>query len=132
MFAHILKYFLCWFPMLLIAIINGSARDLWYKKYVGELAGHQISTISLIILFGFYIHFVITKFPPTSGRQAVYIGLLWLLLTLLFEFGFGRFRGNSWEKLLGDYNILKGRIWPLILIWTAIAPYIFYKMVRHP
>ena len=125
-----LKYFLCWFPMLLIAVINGTARDLWYKKYIGELPGHQISTISLIILFGFYIWFVINKFPPNSGKQAILIGLLWLTLTLLFEFSFGRIRGNSWAKLLEDYNILKGHIWILILIWTTIAPYIFFKIVR--
>ena len=126
-----LKYFLCWFPMLLIAVINGTARDLWYKKYFGELTGHQISTISLIILFGFYIWFVINKFSPDSGIQALYIGLLWLMLTLLFEFGFGRIRGNSWSKLLEDYNIMKGRIWILILIWTTIAPYIFFRIARH-
>jgi len=126
-----MKYFLCWFPMLLLAVLNGAARDLWYKKLTGELAAHQISTISLIILFGFYIWFVINKFPPQSGRQAIYIGLLWLVLTLLFEFGFGRFRGNSWGKLLEDYNILKGRIWVLILLWTTFAPYILFKISRQ-
>jgi hypothetical protein len=125
------KYFLCWFPMLLIAVLNGTARDLGYKKYVGELTGHQVSTVSLIILFGFYIWLVINKFPPDSGRQAVYIGLLWLTLTVVFEFGFGLLRGNSWVKLLSDYNILKGRIWVLILVWTTIAPYIFYRLHKH-
>ena len=125
------RYFLCWFPMLLLAVINGTARDLWYKKYIGELPAHQVSTISLIILFGFYIWFVIHQFPPASGRQAIYIGLLWLTLTLVFEFGFGRMRGNSWEKLLADYNILQGRIWILILIWTTIAPYLFFKIGRN-
>jgi hypothetical protein len=113
--------------MLLLAIINGTARDLWYKKFTGELLGHQISTISLIVLFGFYVFFVLKQFPARSGRQAFYIGLLWLVLTLIFEFGFGRLRGSSWKKLLADYNIFKGRLWLLILIWTTIAPYMFYQ-----
>jgi len=123
-----LKYFLCWFPMLLIAVINGAGIDFWYKKYTGELPGHQISTNSLIVLFGFYIWLVINKLPPNSGQQAISIGLLWLMLTLLFEFGFGLMRGNSWTKLLGDYNILNGHIWILIPIWITIAPYMFYKI----
>ena len=123
-----LKYFLCWFPMLIIAILNGGARDLWYKKYTGELLGHQTSTVSLIILFGFYIWFVIDKLPPKDDRQAISIGLLWLVLTLIFEFGFGRVQGNSWAKILSDYNILKGRIWTLILLWTTIAPYLFFRI----
>ena len=116
--------------MLFIAVLNGTARDLWYRKYVGELAAHQISTVSLIIFLGLYNAFVIKKLPPASGRQAIYIGLFWLILTLMFEFGFGRLRGNSWTKLLGDYNILKGRLWILIPIWTTIAPYFFFKIKR--
>lgn len=122
------KYFLCWFPLLIIAVFNGALRDLWYKKYTGELLGHQISTISLIVLFGFYIWLVIDKLPPNSGQQAIFIGLLWLILTLLFAFGFGRIRGNSWAKLLSDYNVLNGHIWILIPIWTTIAPYVFFKI----
>ncbi len=125
------KYLLFWFPMLILAVINGTARDLWYKKYVGELAGHQISTISLILLFGFYIYFVITKFPPGSATQSFFIGFCWLILTLAFEFGFGRWRGNSWSRLLEDYNILQGRIWILIPIWISIAPYFFYKITKQ-
>lgn len=114
--------------MLIIAVVNGAARDLWYKKNTGELLGHQISTISLIILFGFYIYLVIDKLPPDTEKQAMFIGLLWLILTLIFEFGFGLIRGNSWQKLLSDYNIFKGHIWILILIWTTIAPYLFFKL----
>ncbi len=127
-FITMLKYFLCWFPMLLIAIFNGALRDLWYKKQIGELAAHQISTVTLIIFFAFYVNFVIRKFPPKSEAQAVYIGLLWLTLTLAFEFGFGLARGNALSTLLADYNISKGRLWILIPIWTTIAPYIFYRI----
>jgi hypothetical protein len=114
--------------MLILAIANGSLRDLVYKKYVGELAAHQISTVSLLILFAFYIGFLLKKFPPISGGQAIWIGLFWLTLTLVFEFGFGRLSGNSWEILLEDYDILKGRIWILIPVWIVVAPYFFYKI----
>ncbi len=122
-----LKYFLLWFPMLLLAILNGTARDLWYKKFVGDLTAHQISTFSLILLFGLYIYLMLSISPPHSNSQAILIGIMWLIMTLIFEFGFGRFRGKSWSALFGDYNILKGRIWILIPLWVAIAPYIIYK-----
>lgn len=126
--SHFLKYFLAWFPMLLLAIANGALRDLVYKKYVGELAAHQISTFSLIILFAVYIGFIIKWIPPASANQAMLVGLLWLVLTLAFEFGFGRYRGNSWEKLFADYNLLKGRLWILLPIWVTLAPYVFFKL----
>lgn len=114
--------------MIILAVLNGTARDLWYKRFLGDLTAHQISTVTLIILLGAYIWFIIRKFPPHSSTQALFIGLFWLLMTLLFEFGFGLARGHSLSELLNDYNILKGRIWITIPIWTAIAPYIFYKI----
>lgn len=128
--ALILKYFLCWFPMLLLAICNGALRDMVYKKYTGELPAHQLSTISLILLFAFYIYVVVNKIPIHSVNQAMIIGIMWLMMTLLFEFGFGRIRGNSWAKLLHDYNILEGRIWVLVPLWVLLAPLIFYKFRR--
>ena len=123
-----LKYFLCWFPMLLLAIINGTARDLWYKKYFGEITAHQISTVSLILLFGFYIWLVMKKYPAKSGTQAIYVGLFWLTLTIAFEFGFGLMRGRTLTQLLGEYDIMKGRIWILIPVWVILAPYLFFRI----
>lgn len=123
------KYILAWFPMLLIAILNGTLREA-YKPFTGNLTAHQLSTVTLIIFFSFYIYYVTNKIPLTSGLQALAIGMIWVILTLAFEFGFGRFRGNSWSTLLEDYNLLKGRIWVLIPLWVLIAPYIFYKLKR--
>jgi hypothetical protein len=114
--------------MLLIAIANGALRDLGYKKYAGELLAHQLSTITLIIFFSLYIGYVIHHYPPYSSLQALMIGIFWVAMTLAFEFGFGRWRGNSWTKLLEDYDFLKGRIWVLIPLWVAIAPYVSYKL----
>lgn len=122
-----LKYFLLWFPMLLLAILNGAARDLGYKKLVGELTAHQLSTLSLLLLFAVYIGFVMRYFPPPTVTSTWYVGLLWLVLTLGFEFGFGLYRGTTWAKLLADYNLVQGRVWVLIPIWVTIAPYILYK-----
>jgi hypothetical protein len=125
-----LKYFLLWFPMLLIAIGNGFLREAVIKKWVSELTAHQISTATLLLFFAVYIGFVIKNFAPHSSTQAIFIGVLWLILTLAFEFGFGRWRGNPWEKLLMDYNLLKGRLWVLIPLWVTIAPLLYYRLLR--
>jgi uncharacterized membrane protein len=58
------------------------------------------------------------------------IGIMWLLMILLFEFWFGRIRGNSWAKLLHDYNILEVRTWVLVTLWVLMATLIFYKFRR--
>ena len=124
------KYFLLWFPMLLIAIGNGMLREFVFKKYLSELTAHQLSTGTLTIFFAFYIGFVVQRFPHSSVTHTIFIGLMWLVLTLVFEFGFGRYRGNSWEKLFEDYNLWKGRLWVFIPIWVAVAPYILHRALR--
>jgi hypothetical protein len=46
-----------------------------------------------------------------------------LVLTLAFEFGFGHWvAGKSWSDLLRDYNLLEGRVWPLVPVVTTVAP----------
>jgi hypothetical protein len=124
----LVKYALLWFPMLIIAIMNGFLREFVIKKHVNDLAAHQLSTLTLIIFFAVYIWFVMARFPPGSAGDAMLIGMLWLVLTLVFEFGFGRWRGNSWQTMLADYNLAKGRLWVLIPVWVALAPLLFYKL----
>ena len=117
--------------MVIIAVINGTARDLWYNKYVNELIAKQNSTISLIVFLGVYIFFAIRKYPPESESQSIIIGLIWVFLTLIFEFSFGLYRGKTLNHLLNEYNIIKGNLWMLIPIWTILAPYLFFKLLQN-
>lgn len=123
------KYILAWFPMILIAIANGLFREKFLTNHFKELQAHQISTASMIVLFGFYVWILFKIWFPISTNQTFYIGLIWLLLTVCFEFLFGHYvAGQSWNKLLLDYNFLQGRLWVLVLIWVTFAPYIIYRI----
>ena len=53
----------------------------------------------------------------------------WVALTLAFEFLAGHYLfHNPWDKLLADYDVWHGRIWPLVPIVTLLAPVIAYRM----
>ena len=121
-------YILWWFAFPFVAIFNATIRELIYKKPLGDLAAHQISTVTGIVLFGILFYFIFRKWKIESVKHAILIGLIWLGLTILFEFGFGHYiMGNSWQKLLHDYNIAEGRVWILFLVWITAAPFVFYK-----
>jgi hypothetical protein len=124
-------YCLAWFPMVAIAVANGLLRDLVYGRRMAELRAHQLSTLLGIVLLGLYIWAVMQRWPPISGGQAGRVGLLWFILTVGFEFGFGHYvAGHSWKRLRQNYNLMAGRVWPFILVWVAVAPYVFY-LVRQ-
>lgn len=123
------KYILGWFGLFIVAMINGGLRDALYKSVVGELAAHQISTLTGIILFGLVIWWMTRMWQIASSRQAWTIGLIWLVMTVAFEFLFFHYvTGHSWNELLNNYNIVEGRVWVLVLLWTLVAPYVFWRM----
>lgn len=123
------KYILLWFPMIVIAILNGALRQGIYVTFLDNLAAHQLSVVSGILFFAIYIWIITRKWKIKSSKESIQIGLIWLLMTIVFEFLFGHFvMGHSWEKLFYDYNILEGRLWMVVLIWITISPFIFYRM----
>jgi hypothetical protein len=128
----IVKYLLFWLVLAIVAIANGVIRQTTYGKVVPELAAHQISTIVAILTTGAVVWGLSRIWPLDSSGQAWTIGILWLLLTIVFEFGFGHFvAGHSWARLLADYNLLNGRVWLLFLIWVAVMPLVFYTWAQH-
>jgi hypothetical protein len=125
------KYLAAWCVMLLVSIVNGAVRDLTYGKSMDELAAHQLSSGSCIILLGILIWWFVRLYPPSSGREAIRAGLLWLGLTVVFEFAFFHYvTGHTWAELRGNYNIFRGRTWVAVLAWVTIAPYVFFRL-RH-
>jgi hypothetical protein len=97
-----------------------------------ELRAHQLSTLIGSGLIGLFIWLVIRKWPPSSGRQALQIGLVWLLLTVAFEFFMGlALAQKPLVQVLHDYNLLAGRVWVLLLAWIAFAPW-FFSRLRKP
>ena len=126
---NVLIYALSWIGMVAIAILNGVVREKAYGQFMGELHAHQLSTLIGLLLFGAYIWILTGTFPIESSTQALTIGGIWLIMTIIFEFVFGHFvMGHTWSRLFHDYSILKGRLWSLVLIWTAAAPYVFYRI----
>jgi hypothetical protein len=125
----IARYFLVRFLLATVAIANGVIRQTTYGKAVSDLAAHQISTATAVLATGAVVWFVHRVWAIESASQAWSIGLLWLIMTIAFEFGFGHFvAGHSWASLLADYNLFNGRVWCLFLIWMTIMPFVIFRL----
>ena len=117
------RWRLAWLGGPVIGIANGVTRELVYKDAVGDLAAHQLSTVSALGLFAGYFWWLQRRYPLADDRAALRVGGFWLGLTVLFEFGFGRaVDGKSWEELIADYDLTAGRLWTLVLAWLALGP----------
>jgi hypothetical protein len=128
-----LKYLFAWFGMVIIAVANGTLRQFALLPFFGELPAHQISSVALITLLLFYLLVLARRWTIGSSREAWLIGLMWLALTVGFEFGFGHFiAGQPWSRLLHDFNIVEGRLWSLVLLAILVGPYVVYRAFVPP
>ncbi len=120
-----------WFLFMVIAIINAITREAVYRPVVGELAAHQVSTFIFVALILSVTYLTFRSLDVRlKASDALLTGSIWLVMTVAFEFIAGHYIfGNPWEKLLADYNILKGRVWSLVLLTTFVAPYITSRLV---
>jgi hypothetical protein len=128
----VFKYLLAWLPMVPLAVLNGVLRETTYGRHLPELAAHQLSTLTAVVVLGVYVGFIVRRWPFASFAQAFAAGGLWVVATVLFECLFGRLvMGLTWARLLHDYDISQGRVWALFLLWLLIAPVLFHAVGRR-
>jgi hypothetical protein len=120
------RAFDAWLVILLVAFVNGGIREALIIPRTGDATGHVISTIMLCVAILVVCRLLIGWINPATARDSWRIGAMWLALTLAFEFLAGHYLfGTPWRGLLADYDILRGRVWVLVLVTTALAPWLF-------
>lgn len=119
----ILKASLAWLVILVLAVANGALREALLIPSLGK-SGAFVSSgliLSLLIVLAAYV-FVRSR-PGLTAAQGLHVGLTWLVLTLAFEFGFGRYaQHKSWAELRDAYTFQDGNIWPIVLLVTLLSP----------
>lgn len=123
------RLIMVWLALVVGAILNGTFRVAVLIPEFGDATAHILSSLMLsaIILVITYVTFPLLRI--TTAAAAWRAGLIWLLLTLLFEFGFGHFiAGKPWSVLVEDYNVAAGRIWVLIVVVTASSPRLILRL----
>jgi len=119
-----------WLLLVALAIANGALREGLLTPRFGPGAAHVASTLLLSAVILAVASATIRWIGPRSSGDAWRVGFLWLALVLAFEFGFGwAISDKSFAELLGDYDLSRGRIWPLVPIVTALAPRIAARIV---
>jgi hypothetical protein len=119
-----------WLVMLVAAFINGAIRELLIVPQVGEQVGHFLSVFVLSgVIFGITYLFI-RALGPLPARMLLGVGLFWLVLSLLFEFGFFHYVMHApWSKLLADYNIFRGRLLSVVWLTMLFAPLLCGKLL---
>jgi hypothetical protein len=127
------RWVAAWLGGAAIGVANGMAREATYGKRLSGFGAHQISVATALAAFALRFSQLQRRWPLATHDEALWVGRIWLTLTVLFEFGFGRVVAKqSWRDLLADYNLARGRTWSLVLLWLWRGPAIIQaRDVRH-
>jgi len=122
-----------WFVFLVIAFGVGAVREGLLRPRIGEPRAHVIGTLIAISLMMLVTYAFIRQIHEScSISDLILIGVIWLIMTVAFEFGFFHYvMGKPWETLLVDYNVLRGRIWVLVLATVLLGQIIVGTLVSR-
>ncbi|HEX7249795.1 MAG TPA: hypothetical protein VF262_05355 [Burkholderiales bacterium] len=118
-----MKSLLAWLIILGLAIANGAFREAVLIPSLGKRGGLVLSGVVLSALVVLVAYGLVRVSKGVTVSQGFLIGALWLGLTLVFEFAFGRLvQHQTWDALLDAYTFKDGNIWPVVLAVTFLAP----------
>jgi hypothetical protein len=105
--------------------------NLVYEPAWGGLVAHQIGMSTRIVVIVILAYLLLRYVKEYETIDLVHVGLLWLGLELLFEWGGSLLVGRSVEDILIGWNIFAGYIWPYVLL-TYLLSNLVIGVAFHP
>ncbi|MBQ8326847.1 MAG: hypothetical protein IJX86_07210 [Lachnospiraceae bacterium] len=115
-----------WVCIIPIAILNGGLRENVLVK-LGQIAQPLSGIILSICIFAVALC-LIPKIQNCKTRDYWFFGIIWFVLTNLFDLTMILKSGGSFSDLLKAYNFLSGNTWILVVLTALIAPGIVAKI----
>jgi hypothetical protein len=117
--------FIVWLGIIVAESLHGTARRFLLEPYIGDFRASQIRMFTgaaiILVISMVSIRWIGAK----SINLLLGVGLLWLVLTLSFEFLLGRLiLGYSWERIIAEYNLIKGGLMAIGLMALMVSPVI--------
>lgn len=121
--------FLIWVMIIPIAIINGGFREYVLIKLGGlalPLSGIILSSCIFIVAY-----LLVPKIKNCVKRDYIFFGVMWFVLTNLFDLSAYIKEGEGFAGLLQSYNIFTGNTWLLVVLTALFAPMIVMKIKEN-
>jgi hypothetical protein len=127
----ILRGVVVWCGIIIVEVLHGIARTVFLAPLVGDFRARQIAVFTGSILILIVATTFIGWIRPSRVGEAVTVGTVWLVLTLVFEIGFGRYVVHApWSRIASDYDLLRGGLLPIGLAVLTVAPLVAARMRR--
>ena len=109
-----------------LAILNGGLRENVLTK-LGAIA-LPLSGIILSVCIFLISYLLIPKIKNCKSKDYIIFGIIWFILTNLFDLFMYNSKKKNFYNLLNSYNFTNGNLWILVVITTLISPIIVSKI----
>ncbi len=121
-----------WAGIMAVETVHGILRTMFLEPAIGAFRARQVSVLTAsALIFGIALVTVRWMDAGTDDRL-LNIGALWVALTLAFEFSLGWALGLGWDRMLEDYDMARGGLMPLGLLFLSFAPWLAAHVPAHP
>lgn len=119
---------LTWLLLLVAMFSAGAFRVAVVAPRLSPFGTEVVGTLlGIAVILALTRPFIRALARPSAGTLAA-IAVLWLGLTVAFEFGFFHtVGGKSWETLLEQYDVGKGHLWPFVLAAVGASPFLWAR-----
>ncbi|NTU93114.1 MAG: hypothetical protein HGB29_02775 [Chlorobiaceae bacterium] len=113
---------LAWLLIISAESVSGVFRRIVLVPEFGELRSHWIGVATACAIV-FAVSWRYAR-PPVEAHfgRALGTGLIWVVLTLMFEFGLGLGLGYTVDRILADYDLSSGRLMLPGFLFMFFAP----------
>ena len=117
----LLKSILIWGSILVLGILNGGFRNFVLTPLIGEKYSRPISGITLCCLIFIVSLFLIPLLGKGFKKTYIQMGILWVLLTVIFETVLELIIGATFKEIIHAYNITTGNLWLIVLLFIGFV-----------
>jgi hypothetical protein len=120
-----------WLGLVGAEIVHGILRSIFLMPRVGDKRARQIGVFSGSAMNLGITCLFIRWIGARTIRVLVGLGVVWVVLTVVFEVTFGRLvMRSSWQRLRSDYDLAHGGLLPLGLVALAGSPLVAARLRR--
>lgn len=105
--------------------------NLVYEPRWGTLVAHQIGMSTRIVYIFILAYFLLRYVKEYSIKDLILIGLVWLGLEEIFEWGGSFILRRPVEEILAGWDIFAGYMWPYVML-TYLLSNLIVGVTLHP
>jgi hypothetical protein len=121
-----------WLIMAVAMSVSGITRELVFKRVMSDGAANALSAVIGIGLIALITSIGFRAIDGATVADLLRLSGALVVATVLFEATLGVFVDQkSWSELLEHYNLFRGELWPLVLAWLAVTPFVWARWARQ-